>query len=200
MNLRACAYDGVVYFGASDGQVYAVDVETKSVKPGWPFQAEDAVWGSPLVADGRVYVAAMDHHVYCLDAETGKLIWKQQVGGAMAAQPTLDPERGLLYVGAFDGKAYAIQADSGELVDGFEFKAGNWIWSEVLLTGDRVYVASLDGRLTAHFEHSVAVTSEGPRVLTSLPLGLDSGLPGDYNNYFAGRPMAREVESGSERP
>jgi hypothetical protein len=71
---------------------------------------------------------------------------------------------------------------------------------ETQVLQDQWTVASLDGRLTAHFEHSVAVTAEGPRVLTSLAPGLDSGLPGDYNDYFAGRPMAREVESGSGRP
>ncbi len=139
--------DGVIYVGDTTGNVYAVDVETRSVKTGWPFQAEDAVWASPLVTDGRVYVASMDHHVYCLDAESGELLWKQKLGGATAAQPTL--EDGILYVGAFDGKVYAINADSGEPAEGFDFQAGNWIWSEVLVADDQLYVTSLDGKLYA---------------------------------------------------
>jgi outer membrane protein assembly factor BamB len=141
--------DGVIYFGSSDGRLYAVDAETGSVKPGWPFQAEDAIWGSPLVDGGRVYLAAMDHHVYCLDAESGSEIWKRQVGGAMAAQPTLDAASGVLYVGAFDGQVYALRAESGELMDGFKFQADNWIWSEVLLADEQLYVTSLDGKLYA---------------------------------------------------
>ncbi len=64
---------------------------------------------------------------------------------------------------------------------------------------DQWTVASLDGGLTAHFEHTVAVTSGGPRVLTVLPPGLDSGVPNGYNDYFAGRPTAGEAESGSVR-
>lgn len=64
---------------------------------------------------------------------------------------------------------------------------------------DQWTVASLDGRLTAHFEHSVAVTADGPRVLTSLPAGLDSGLADGYNDYFAGRSMASAAEAGSVR-
>jgi outer membrane protein assembly factor BamB len=139
--------DGVVYFGSSDGRLYAVDVETRRVKPGWPFQAEEAIWASPLVADGRVYVAAKDHYLYCLDAETGEVIWSHKVGGAMAASPTI--KDGILYVGAFDGKVYAIQADTGERVEGFDFNAENWVWSEVLVDADRLYVTSLDGRLYA---------------------------------------------------
>jgi outer membrane protein assembly factor BamB len=154
--LPAPAYaDGVVYFGDSDGRVYAVDVESKSIKPGWPFEAEDAIWASPLVADGRVYVAAMDHNVYCLDAESGQLLWKGQVGGAMAAEPIL--EDGILYVGAFDGKLHALQADSGEPVEGFEFQAENWIWSEALMVDGQLYVTSLDGKLYALDPSSGAV-------------------------------------------
>lgn len=139
--------DGIVYFGDSDGRVYAVDVETKSLKPGWAFEAKEAIWASPLVDGQRVYVASMDHTLYALEAETGKVIWSTDVGGAMAAAPTLDAEAGILYVGAFDGRVHALRADTGDPVDGFEFRADNWIWSEVLVTGDGLYTASLDGKL-----------------------------------------------------
>ena len=55
--------DGVVYFGSSDKRVYAVDVESRQLKAGWPFETVEAFWASPLVADGRVYVVSMDHHL-----------------------------------------------------------------------------------------------------------------------------------------
>ena len=141
--------DGAVYFGSSDGRLYAVEVESGAVKAGWPFEAEDAIWGPPLVADEQVFLASQDHHVYCLNADTGELIWKQQVEGAMAEQPTLDEGRGVLYVGTFDGRVYALQADSGELVEGFEFRAGNWVWSKVLILDGQLYVTALDGKLYA---------------------------------------------------
>lgn len=150
--------DGVVYFGASDGCVYAADVQTKRLKPGWPplddkgqvaCQTGDAIWSTPVVAGGRVYVSAMDHHVYSFDAETGDTLWTSAVGGAMAAPPTLIVEDGILYVGAFDGQLYALRADSGEVVEGFHFEANNWIWSEVLALGDQLFVTSLDGNLYA---------------------------------------------------
>ncbi|MCZ6531062.1 MAG: type I methionyl aminopeptidase [Chloroflexi bacterium] len=51
-------------------------------------------------------------------------------------------------------------------------------------------VASADGHLTAHFEHTVAVTSDGPRVLTALdtpPEGIR------YNRYFVNRPASEKV-------
>jgi methionyl aminopeptidase len=68
---------------------------------------------------------------------------------------------------------------------------------ETRILSDQWTVASRDGRRTAHFEHTVAVTADGPRILTVLEQDLD-GLPAAaYNNYFVGRPSAavREVEA-----
>jgi outer membrane protein assembly factor BamB len=141
--------DGVVYFGDSGGFVYAVDVETRRVKPGWPFPAEEAIWAPVLVDGGRVYVAAQDRHLYALDAETGQVVWEFKAAGAFAAQPVLNLSRGILYVGAFDGRLYAVDADSGQPVGDFEFEAKNWIWSETLLADDLLYVTALDGNLYA---------------------------------------------------
>ena len=139
--------DGVVYFGTTDKMVYAVDVDSEGIVTGWPFETDSAVWASPLVVDGRVYVASMDHVLYCLDAETGEEIWQTELGGAIAKQPLLVGD--ILYVGAFDGRIYAIEADSGQVVEGFDFQAGNWIWSTPLLAGDRLFVTALDGFLYA---------------------------------------------------
>jgi outer membrane protein assembly factor BamB len=149
--------DGVVYFGDSAGFLYAVDVESQSVKPGWPFEARDAIWASPLVAGGRVYVAGMDHRLYCLDAESGQVLWERDIGAAMAAPPAL--EDGILYVGAFDGRVHAVDAASGEPIEAFEFLAENWIWSTPLLAGGQLYVTSLDGKLYTLDPSSGAVLS-----------------------------------------
>ena len=58
---------------------------------------------------------------------------------------------------------------------------------ETRILRDQWTVASKDGRLTAHFEHSVAVTESGPWILTAMDEELDEGEWIRYNNYFAGR-------------
>lgn len=67
---------------------------------------------------------------------------------------------------------------------------------ETRVLRDQWTVASRDGRLTAHFEHSVAVTADGPLILTALDQDLDGGPAAAYNDYFVGRVPAagREVE------
>jgi methionyl aminopeptidase len=52
---------------------------------------------------------------------------------------------------------------------------------------DQWTVASQDDALTAHFEHTVAVTDNGPMILTALGDGDQDGLHDiRYNQYFAG--------------
>ena len=41
---------------------------------------------------------------------------------------------------------------------------------EVVVRDDRWTIASRDGSLTAHFEHTVAVTDGEPRILTAAPV------------------------------
>lgn len=66
---------------------------------------------------------------------------------------------------------------------------------ETRILDDQWTVVSRDGQLTAHFEHSVAVTKNGPWVLTALDNDqyLDEEGLFRYNRYFAGR-MQQIVE------
>jgi methionyl aminopeptidase len=79
---------------------------------------------------------------------------------------------------------------------GIELKKGMTIALEpMVLAGgfetrvlpDQWCVASRDGQLTAHFEHTVAVTKDGPFILTTLD-DLDEGKTLHYNEYFVGWP------------
>lgn len=168
--------DGLLYFGVADGSLYAVDAETGQVQAGWPFEAQEAFWASPLVDGGRVYAASMDHHLYCLDAASGQLIWSFEAEGALAAAPIL--EDGILYFGAFDGRVYALRADSGEEAAGLDFRAENWIWSEPVLADGVLYVTSLDGKLYALDPASGAVQPGFPFDAAS-PLRAAPVLAGD---------------------
>lgn len=55
---------------------------------------------------------------------------------------------------------------------------------------DRWTVASRDGKLTAHFEHTVAVTEDRPWILTAAGEEMDEEAWIRYNDYFAGLPKA----------
>jgi methionyl aminopeptidase len=84
----------------------------------------------------------------------------------------------------------------GKAGRGLPIRAGMTIALEpMVLTGepdtrvlpDKWTVASRDGKLTAHFEHTVAATLNGPWILTTLDKNLDDERLIRYNPYFAGR-------------
>ena len=47
---------------------------------------------------------------------------------------------------------------------------------EIVMHADEWSISTADGSLSAHFEHTVAVTDEGPRVLTSARRPVEAGL------------------------
>jgi methionyl aminopeptidase len=59
---------------------------------------------------------------------------------------------------------------------------------ETRVLSDRWTVASLDSKLTAHFEHTVAVTENGPWILTASDEDLDDEIWIRYNDYFVSWP------------
>jgi methionyl aminopeptidase len=61
---------------------------------------------------------------------------------------------------------------------------------QVRVLDDAWTVVAADGRLTAHWEHSVAVTADGPWVLTRLEDDLDEPGRDSYNEPFADRDAA----------
>lgn len=72
---------------------------------------------------------------------------------------------------------------------------------ETRVLDDQWTVASRDGHLTAHFEHSVGVTDGDPLILTALdPSDLDAVDPILYNQYFADPyELGVEQEQGDTR-
>jgi methionyl aminopeptidase len=42
---------------------------------------------------------------------------------------------------------------------------------DIVVHDDGWSISTRDGSLSAHFEHTVAITAEGPRILTLSPVG-----------------------------
>jgi outer membrane protein assembly factor BamB len=55
-------WNGAVYFGSGDGNVYALNASSGQVK--WKFKTGDVVHASPAIADGTVYIGSWDTYFY----------------------------------------------------------------------------------------------------------------------------------------
>ena len=140
-------YEGIAYFGSSEGAVYALDVATQKLVWPQPFTTANRVWSRPAVDADRVYVGSMDHHVYAIDRATGQQVWSVELGGSVPGDLTLSDGR--LYVGVVDRRLHVLNAKDGSLAWQTDV-LGGWVWGEVLVHEGGAYFGSLDGAVHAY--------------------------------------------------
>ena len=126
-----------------------------------------------------------------LYAGIAKMVIGNRVGDVSAAVQEYAETRGFFVTREYTGHGVGRRMHEGPQVPnygtpgrGMPLRAGMTIALEpMLLVGtaltktlaDEWTVVSADGSLTAHFEHSVAVTEQGPVILTLLPNGRAPG-------------------------
>jgi outer membrane protein assembly factor BamB len=153
---------GVVYFGSTDHNLYAVNSADGTLK--WKFRTGSRVTSSPAVADGVVYFESYDSNFYAVDAANGKEKWRFQTGGERrysakhlhgmlpATETMPDPfdvylsspavVGGTVFFGSGDGNVYALNTVSGELK--WKFPTADVVHASPAVTGGMVFIGSWD--------------------------------------------------------
>ena len=144
MEATPIVIDGVMYFSAQAGRVFALDA--RSGKLLWKFEPAadlkytrgsccDQVNRGVAVWQGRVYVASIDGILYSLDARDGKVIWK--------ADTITDRTRGYTVTGApyVAGNVVVIGNGGAELdargyVTAYNLNDGAQAWRFFIVPGD----------------------------------------------------------------
>jgi outer membrane protein assembly factor BamB len=142
-------FDGVVYVGSGDHNVYALDSRSGALR--WKFATGNVVHASPAVEGGIVYIGSWDRYFYALNARTGALLWKfatgddrdiyNQVGIAGSAAVA----NGLVYFGCRDSHFYALNARTGTLVWKRD-EHGSWVIGSPAIADGTVYYTTSDER------------------------------------------------------
>ncbi len=147
--------------------VFALHKETGKLL-NWKLDSDRAVWSQPIYVaatddqPATLFVASLDHHLYALDvseidledtvdkiddADDAEILWKTDLKGAAAGQPTYDAERGILFVGTFGSKMLAVSAENGDILD--EYKTKGWVWEGPALYDNILYFGDVKGYLYA---------------------------------------------------
>jgi outer membrane protein assembly factor BamB len=116
----------------------------------------DAVFTSPVVADGQVYVVDGSGVAFCIDAATLNVVWQQATAGGAAncncvSSPAIAGP--YLHFGTTAGRYYVLERSTGKIVK--ETAAGGPIFTTPVVSGQRVYFATLGARVFA-VEHDGA--------------------------------------------
>lgn len=191
-------WKGAVYFGSSDGNVYALDSSSGSLK--WKFKTGDVVHSSPAIADGTLYIGSWDTFLYAIDAESGKEKWRFKTGddpdihnhiGIQSSPAVAD---GVVYFGSRDSYAYAIDAATGKQLWKFSTD-GSWVNNSMVVRDGMAYFGtSIPGIMHA-------VEAKTGKVVFDLPSGTpvfaSMALAGDtlYLGNFGGKLTAIDLKT-----
>ncbi len=139
----AVSANGVLYFGAANGKLYAVNADGTLR---WNYTTSEAIWSSPAVgADGNVYFGSLDNNVYALDS-TGGFLWTLTTGDDVYSSPCIGAD-GTIYIGSCDDKLYAINPDGTKKWD--YATGGDVLSSPAVGLDGKIYVGSADTKLYA---------------------------------------------------
>lgn len=191
-------WNGTVYFGSGDKNVYALNESTGTMK--WRFQTGDVVHSSPAIADGTLYIGSWDTYLYALDASTGKEKWRFKTGDDLEAHNHVGNQSspavvdGVVYFGSRDAFAYAVDTSTGKQIWKFSTD-GSWVNNSPVVHEGRVYfgtsVPGIVHAVEAKTAKVVFDVNAGSPVFASMALAKDML----YMGNFGGKLTAIDLKS-----
>jgi len=134
---------GVVYFGSTDHNLYAVDAKTGAIK--WSFAAGDNITTTPAVVGNIVYFGSIDNSLYAVNATTGIKLWSTPLAGHVTSSPTVAGD--VVYVGSNNFQVHALDAATGRIL--WNANTGGNVFDSPTVVKNVVYVGSADDNLYA---------------------------------------------------
>lgn len=147
-------YHGVVYAGALDSTLYAIQIETGKVE--WKFKTGGEIRSTVCLYEDKLYLYSGDGSLYAI-SRTGKLLWSfKTLGGILGdrrhdfadyfqSSPVADNR--YIFFGAGDGRLYALNASDGQLI--WCYKTNGVLHTTPAPYKDRVFIGSFDGHMYA---------------------------------------------------
>lgn len=191
-------WNGAVYFGSGDGNVYALDATTGALK--WKFPTGDVIHSSPAIADGKLFIGSWDSFLYALDAGTGKEKWRFKTGddpaihnhvGIQASPAVVD---GTVYFGCRDSNLYAVDAATGKQKWLYSTQ-GSWVNNSAVVHDGKIYF----GTSIPSFVHALDAKT-GATIFDlpgETPIFSSMALAGDklYFGNFSGKLTAIDLKT-----
>ncbi len=180
-----------VFVGSSDRMLYALerfpssgsgegdeDVPEPGLQWDQPFEADEKIWATPVVADGKVLFGSLGGMFYAVNAGTGESAWEEPFnakGGIVSEALVVG---GKVYFGSFDGDFYALDADTGELLWDSPFQAEGWFWANPVYHNGVVFACCLDHSVYAldGSTGDLVWSFDGGSAMKSSPVAIDGTL------------------------
>jgi outer membrane protein assembly factor BamB len=190
-------HDGVVYFGAGDGRIYAVNADTGLLK--WHYQTGEVVHTKPAIHKKKLVAGSFDGYMYCLNTENGQLNWRFKTTGQryfprgeINGNPVIHNQK--VFFGARDYNLYALDLEAGYCHWLKTFQNG---WALPITPNDSVlYVGTSDDRLLMAIDEETGIIrwrkSLGFNIFGSMAIVNNIG----YTGTLMGKLFAIDLSTG----
>jgi outer membrane protein assembly factor BamB len=149
--------DGIAYVGATNGNVYAIDLERR--RPKWIYRGGVKITSSIALVGNRAYFGDYAGRVICLNARTGRTIWVGSAGSRVYG--TVAVAGGRVFAPSVFSGLSALSARTGRLL--WRNPVGDYLYSSPAVYRGRVYYGTYEWRVYS------ASASTG-RILWSQPV------------------------------
>lgn len=135
--------DNVLYIGAYDHNLYALNAETGEFI--WKYATDGGIASTPCIHGEQVLIGSGDRILYCVNARTGRLEWTCPTQGRIWSSPRV--EFGHVFFGSDDNHLYAVSAQTGRIA--WKVEMGGPVRSSVTFGEDILYFGCEDGSVVA---------------------------------------------------
>ncbi len=150
----------LIYFGARNGYIYAVNKNSGKVL--WSKKLGTMIFKSKItVKSSRIYFGTIEGNVYSVNAKTGNVIWKKNLEGGIWGSVAVG--NSYVYAGCEDGKVYALNRNSGLNVWAADLEAR--VIAPVVIANRRVVAVNYRGK-------AFGIKSNDGKILWSKDLGV----------------------------
>ena len=131
--------DGIDYFGAWNGRVYALDLRRLRVR--WTFDSGCKVTSSAAISGGTVYIGDYCGRLLALARPTGRERWAGGVNGRVYGTPAV--AHGRVFVPSSDGGSLSAFSTRGRFL--WRRDIGAYVYSSPAVWRGRVFFGAYDG-------------------------------------------------------
>ena len=143
--------DDKLFAPNADGSLYVLDLNNgqliEKITLDDNSNQPNRLWAQPVTDGERVYFTSLDHSVIAIDAETHKIIWQEDLGGAIPGGVVLASD-GMLYVGSLSKQLERFDPATGAHEPVLD--TNGWIWGTPVAEGDNLYFSDVDGYLYSY--------------------------------------------------
>ncbi len=158
-------YDGTLYVGCYDNNLYALDAKTGEFQ--WKYATEGGIPTRPVAQDGMVFVGSEDTRVYALSSSKGELVWTYYSDAPIRSSPVIS--EGHIFFGSDDANLHVVNMLSGNRA--WRTEANGAIRSSPLIANERVYFGCETGDFySVDFRGEHKWRFKAKRALTSSPI------------------------------